>query len=397
MFSSLRPKIGKTFHDQNLEARKRQILLDCRSMLLPISIAEVENDLTKNKEDFSTLFQSIQQNVGQRDYLDLQKFAIKEELQHLKTIRKQQDRKITVALKNDPGKLIKFQKGDEEPLPKTECKVRHKELEKQHATIKNKKKREKKKENKLDKVKEDIENIKSGNLVHNLSDFDIPDDAYLFLSLGSSFIPSKVGKKHDDIFDTKAFSRNLRWKGFHHQIRNDDTIDPTVESVEDCVLNTKIEAPRRLKPKGSDQPLYHDKRLEEIIEELQKRVVDIEKKQPVSNLTHREVKGLQWCRNMVAQKKIYITKVDKGGSILILNASTVEQTMLETLENPDKFEKLDADPRPQIRLEIIEMIEKYVENSVLSVQDRLYITGVTERLDYSHDPAFQVSAPYMYP
>ena len=45
----------------------------------------------------------------------------------------------------------------------------------------------------------------------------------------------------------------------------------------------------------------------------------------------------------------------------------------------------------------MEMIDKYVESTVLSVQDRLFLTGKTERLGYSDDPSFQVSSPYIYP
>ena len=37
------------------------------------------------------------------------------------------------------------------------------------------------------------------------------------------------------------------------------------------------------------------------------------------------------------------------------------------------------------------------KESVLSVRDRLYLTGKTEKGGYSHDHSFCVRAPYLYP
>ena len=45
IFSSLRPKVGKTYKDEHMESMKSEILRECRSKLLPLSIQEVETDL----------------------------------------------------------------------------------------------------------------------------------------------------------------------------------------------------------------------------------------------------------------------------------------------------------------------------------------------------------------
>ena len=48
-----------------------------------------------------------------------------------------------------------------------------------------------------DKILNEIEEIKKSNLVRNFSGFEIPDSAYLYLALGSGFVPAKIAQKHD--------------------------------------------------------------------------------------------------------------------------------------------------------------------------------------------------------
>jgi hypothetical protein len=43
------------------------------------------------------------------------------------------------------------------------------------------------------------------------------------------------------------------------------------------------------------------------------------------------------------------------------------------------------------------MVDKLVEESVLTLKDRLYLTGKTEKGGHSHDHSFSVRAPYLYP
>ena len=52
-----------------------------------------------------------------------------------------------------------------------------------------------------EREEEILREVKDGKLVYNLSSVVIPDCAYLFLSLGSSFVPSKIRSKHDDVYD----------------------------------------------------------------------------------------------------------------------------------------------------------------------------------------------------
>lgn len=48
----------------------------------------------------------------------------------------------------------------------------------------------------------------------NLSDYHIPDDTYIFLSLGSAFIIYKYPTPHDFTYDTDEFCRKLAWQHY---------------------------------------------------------------------------------------------------------------------------------------------------------------------------------------
>ena len=109
------------------------------------------------------------------------------------------------------------------------------------------------------------------------------------------------------------------------------------------------------------------------------------------------MEGLKWCRKMMIDRILYFTKVDKGGSIMVLDVETVESDILKTLKNTQKYELIQEDPRSRIRSEINEMINDMTSNSIFSVTDRLYLTGQTEKGGYSHDPSFCVREPYLYP
>ena len=71
-----------------------------------------------------------------------------------------------------------------------------------------------------------------------------------------------------------------------------------------------------------------------------------------TNLTLLEAKGQRWCKKVVRERKLYITKVDKGGCIIILNACDVDNLMRKTLNEESSFEKLKEDPCATIKKHI---------------------------------------------
>ena len=115
------------------------------------------------------------------------------------------------------------------------------------------------------------------------------------------------------------------------------------------------------------------------------------------NMTHLEAAGQRWCQNAVKKRKIYITKVDKGGCILILCAEKVHEIMIETLNEEEMFQELKEDPRDYIKKLIKDTICEYGESGLLSPRDVFSICGVTEKGGMSHGHEFAVRKPYMYP
>ena len=88
-------------------------------------------------------------------------------------------------------------------------------------------------------------------------------------------------------------------------------------------------------------------------------------KEHKTNLTHRESKGLKWCLKNTKDRKVYITRADKGGAILIIDSSEVDKVILENLTDPSKFTVLVEDPRAKIRKSLIELLQKAVEDNVI--------------------------------
>ena len=100
---------------------------------------------------------------------------------------------------------------------------------------------------------------------------------------------------------------------------------------------------------------------------------------------------------MVKERKLYVTKVDKGGCILILNADVVDGIMLDTLNEMKNFEKLAEDPRDNIRKLIKSAMSDYVIRGLLNDNDLFDVTGITNRGGTSHGREFIVGKPHMYP
>ena len=61
--------------------------------------------------------------------------------------------------------------------------------------------------------------------------------------------------------------------------------------------------PDELSPSGSSWPPETDKRVENLLEELKRTIEQAPKKKRTTNMTHREVAGLKWCRERESEIK----------------------------------------------------------------------------------------------
>ena len=236
-----------------------------------------------------------------------------------------------------------------------------------------KRRRKRIKEQKKLSVAEEIVKIKQSNLVKNFSSEETPDSAYAFLALGSTFCTTHTQKLHDYQFDTKIFCRKLAWAAYHvirkreAEAASNSQLDisaaPTVTAaVNDAAKVNSWTIPSKLRIKSRKNPDLNDKLLDCITQKITDSVNHIElPKKKRSNLTVLEADGMKWCKKAMSERRLYFSRVDKGGCILILNADDVHKIMLDTLDSDEKFEKLENDPRNEVKKKIKNAIKGYTE------------------------------------
>ena len=179
----------------------------------------------------------------------------------------------------------------------------------------------------------------------NFSTQEIPDEIYFYLALGSTFVPSKVHDKHDFVFDAKNFCRKLAWKFYYsdtytRENDNDIPLSDPPDSGEGH-SSSRIDGwktPTKLKIKGRSYPEINSKFCDQVMKKILSDVegialADIKWR----NLTFIERCGLKMCQKAVRDRKLYFTKADKGGAMLILDADVVDGIILSMLGDEEKF------------------------------------------------------------
>ena len=404
LYSSLRVHVGKKFENDCLEEKKRMVLRSCQKELLSLSRMEVVASLKKHREDFRTFFERKDvQSLCFEDYKTLTNICHSHEAFLLANISRRHKRKISFFANqsaNVSHSIVNF-------VVKPEKKIKHRETLKIRRREKQKRKRAKVTAGKKEKQKLELEKIKSSNLVLNFSNEDIPDEAYFYLALGSTFVPTKRHDKHDYMYDAKYFCRKLAWSYFYNKPQSDsESLDGNDLSSDTSLARNDNnyeeidywETPSSLRIKGKSFPDLQNKHFDLI---MQKILCDVERmplpKKQWSNLSDAEHIGLQWCQKAVRKKRLYFTRADKGGAMLILDAVLVNDIILSNLNNENKFAKLEKDPRGRIKNEIKQLTSQYEDVDLISRDDCFLISGQTANGGMSHSPSFCIGKPYTYP
>ena len=394
LFSSIRPRIGKTFNSQTLEDKKQNILDQCRLQLMELGKEEAIANLRSTQEDHSKLVQEAQ-NLPAEQYMDLMNHSYSYEKKLLQEFSKKHQKKVDTH-------VMRREKLAPPPVPPPDLKPEKKK--KHHRTLKvrrkdrGRKRKDDEKDRKDREAKVRVSTIKESNLVHNFSTQEVPDEAYLYLALGSTFSTVRDVSQHDHVFDTKLFAKKFAWSAFHHLQGNErDDTAPPLDSARPPDEFQRWTEPSSMKPAASGHPIEQNRRVANLMTDLQNVVEQKQKQKRKSNLTHRERKGFAWCKKMVRERKIYISRADKGGSIYLFDTNTVDDIISETLENPAKFEELQQDPRKNIRQDLNTLLEEKVKDNTILTQEHLLITGRTEKSGQSHSHDFVVNKPHTYP
>ena len=122
-----------------------------------------------------------------------------------------------------------------------------------------------------------------------------------------------------------------------------------------------------------------------------------QKKIPKSNLSKEEQDGLKWLKEMTAKDKLSVVQADKGGAILIVTPDLLKKKVLEKLENPQLYTKLDHDPLQRLKKEIFQLWKFGKQKGFVSEKMAYEIGGVTENDNMSTHPRFKPGVPYFYP
>ena len=186
------------------------------------------------------------------------------------------------------------------------------------------------------------------------------------------------------------------------QKKNKDEIDlaEVFDSTdeEDEKLTSGWKFPQKLKLKSRRLPDFSDNLLTHVTQKLKDGVKNITiPKRRKRNLTLLEAKGQRWCKKAIKERRLYITKVDKGGCILILDADEVAKIMEKTLNEEKNFKKLENDPRADIKKEIKNLVNNFGEKNLLLPDEVFAISGQTKKGGWSRGHEFVVKKPYMYP
>ena len=116
-----------------------------------------------------------------------------------------------------------------------------------------------------------------------------------------------------------------------------------------------------------------------------------------TNLSKEELNGLTWLQKKTEEGKISVVQADKGGAILIVTPDLLKKKVLEKLENPQIYEKLDKDPLDKLKKELFELWKVGKTENFVSDKMAHEIGGVTENDNMSTHPRFKPGVPYFYP
>ena len=139
------------------------------------------------------------------------------------------------------------------------------------------------------------------------------------------------------------------------------------------------------------------KRVDALIENLTTTIKQAPKTRRKTNMTHREVAGLKWCREKIRTRTLLnITRADKGGSIYTFDIETVSSIIENTLSDATKYSPLQDDPRKLIRSDLNTLLDSYIEEGTIRMNERFLITGKTEKGGQSYSHEFVMSKPHTY-
>ena len=376
ILSSIQPSVGIRFHHKDIEQKKFQILKDARvDIIKNCSVVEATRDINRGQLNLNRILRRTSDRQKTEDMIKSSQEKIKSE-----TLKKHQS-KIRFHLdKQNATTPAPHQNVSHE---RNERRVKHRK----RSALARKRYRQRKRLRKQQWLRERVNDI-STSIVRNFTDIELPNTAYLYLARGLNFVQSKKANKEDLEFDTKEFIRKLEWRAHFYQADGENNLDHDD-------LHADMRIPSRRSAPEQNSPL-----LEEIKTKLLGFLTTFQPTAPSSNLTPAEQRGKRWLMNMVKEQKIFVTKADKGGAVLILNFDTALQAVRKEMTNAEKFTRLDTpvqEKMKQAEKEVKVLVSNMELAGKITAHDKTLITGVTENGGKKQSPVFKSVVPYPYP
>ena len=189
-------------------------------------------------------------------------------------------------------------------------------------------------------------------------------------------------------YDTVEFIRKLSWKAFFKA-------NPELQSD-----NYQSSKHQDIKVSGFKFPAFTHPLLDEVKTKLFGWIANHKPSTPKSNLTILEIQGKQWLTENIKEKKIFVSKADKGGATLVMNYHDVQTAIKNELSNEEKFIKLESNAEEEllhVRDEVRSLAIYLEQKKVITGNDKTLITGLTENNNPKLAPEYQPESPYAYP
>ena len=387
---SVQPKIGKSYSYQDLEARKNSILNNTRKQLLRISIDEANRDIISLQDEMKKQSNTLKVHQSE-DEQKSTKSKIDNERSKEKHITSIKHRK-KLHFHGYKGDLNVDRHSYHSLSGRNKKRIKTKERKQKNNKLRHKRIKEEDKK----RLKETVDKIIEDNLVVNISSYDIPDLAMVYLSKGLNFVETKEVDKADLKYDTLEFLRSMACASERFTEKKRSPITPNQDSDNQAQTKEKdVHANLRVKSKykpATNHPLY-----DEVERKLLTWVDQFQPTKPKPNISPGKKRGAQWLRKMCKEKKIFISKADKGGATLILNYEDVVATVEKDIFNEELYEKADFDMMLTTPLKVQELVLEQVDKGHLSSKQCTMITGLNENRNMKRSADYVPEPPGVYP
>ena len=209
--------------------------------------------------------------------------------------------------------------------------------------------------------------------------------------LPDCFAPSP--RQPIDVFDqlsgTHAWAERLRWHFFHYQQKkksDDQSQDEDTFTKRPWYKPTSKSAPR------------NNPALETFIKACQEEFLDCNKRRKTKdNLSHEQRMALRDLKNLPLTKNCACRFADKTGNTVITALDKDDETISETLSDPNYYDILPSDPTPDTIKLIKQWSEKWFKGDAINEEMADYITNISDSHPSKCKPLVKTHKAEPYP